>query len=274
MLNETRTYRHPPFQLLFTLLLFGFLAFFLYTSFDWQLSLLAASFGLLAIFAGLYSAFTLTGQASISDAEISSRSLLGTRTLAWSEIHRVSGSGNRIRLHNSDGDVTVSPSPHLPAYEEIVEWIGVKRPDLFNPHEHSYMTRNWAGAILPVLVGLSIMGMGWLISVPTDGYFVFLFSIFLGLFIVGNAFASPQSVTLDGHSMTIRHLFKERTLSAGDIQSVELSYYRTRNGKRYFVLLHLPGNKAIKITGLSPSLPIVYHTLKNWHNRSRNRLTT
>jgi len=47
-----------------------------------------------------------------------------------------------------------------------------------------------------------------------------------------------------------------------------LKYQQTRNGKMYFVKLNLIRQKFVRLSGLKPSLPIVYLTLKNWHGKN------
>jgi len=82
------------------------------------------------------------------------------------------------------------------------------------------------------------------------------------------AFGSPQSVVIEGRSLSLKYAFSERTLSADEIRSVSLLYYRTRNGRRYFIQLDLTDGKVIKLSGMNPSLPIAYLTLKNWLKKS------
>ena len=82
------------------------------------------------------------------------------------------------------------------------------------------------------------------------------------------AFASPQSIIVQGRSLLLKYAFNERTLTADEIRSVSLLYYRTRNGKRYFIQIDQTNGKVVKLSGINPSLPIVYLTLKNWHRKS------
>ena len=77
----------------------------------------------------------------------------------------------------------------------------------------------------------------------------------------------PQSVALNGNSMLIKYLSREKTLPAAEIASVELQFTQTRNGKDYFVALNLAKGKPIRISGLRPNAPVVYHVLKNWHKK-------
>src|SRR6185503_8002724 len=137
LLNEPRTYRYSTVRvvlLIIMLLLLGIAPFMILGSTDSLYILLTWMFIGVVMLVSVYS---LTRSTTVSNDGISTRSLLGERSLNWGEINSASGSGNKIKLHNRDGDVTVAPSPHLPGYPEVIEMIGAKRPDLFNPTEYS-----------------------------------------------------------------------------------------------------------------------------------------
>jgi hypothetical protein len=81
-------------------------------------------------------------------------------------------------------------------------------------------------------------------------------------------FFQPQSLTLEGKSLRVKYLFKEKTLLADEIASVDLRFTQNKNGKNYFVQLTQTNKKKMRISGLSLGLPIVYLTLKNWHTKN------
>ncbi|HMU94142.1 MAG TPA: hypothetical protein PKE43_14140 [Anaerolineales bacterium] len=277
-MNEPRIYKHSfaltVIILVMLVLIFAALSF----GGDWNgvTSLIA-----LSIFVLIITIFvvTMTQKTIISDDEISSQSLFGIKTLHWSEITRVSGRGDSIKLHNFDGDVTVAPSPGLPRYEEVIEIIGNKRPDLFNPREYDELK---SGSFF-LLAGLSFLVL-FLSMIAGVGYFLYsspdtarlgsvIFAPLIVLFIVMVVFAGtivfrPRSLTLDGKSMTIKYLFREKTLLADEIRSVQFAYQQSRNGKIFFVLLHLVNRKSLRLSGLNPNLPVVYLVLKNWHQQN------
>jgi len=271
MINEPRTYRHSPIQLGFVILVFGVFGVGLLTivnSTDYLFLIpLAVFFGIIFI-TMLYS---MTTKTTISDNEISTQTVLGTKSLTWSEINRVSGRGNAIKLHNSDGDVTVAPNQQLPGYEEIVEWVGIKRPDLFTPQEYSEMTKSWINGILLPFLGLIVIGFGAFLIFQlntTDSFFPILIFFMIGIVILVTSFSAPQSLTIDGKSLLVKYLFNQKTILADEIKFVELKHQSTRNGKVYFIMLNLISKKTVRISGLNPSLPIVYLTLKNWHRKN------
>ncbi len=269
-MNEPRIFRHSPFQLVLVTLVFGvlgvgILALPLQGSF-----LLLIPFGLFFLLILLISLFSVTSRAILSDSEITSQNLFGTRTLLWNEIHSVSGMGNSIKLHNVGGDITVAPSRNLPGYEQIVEEIGAKRPDLFNPQEQSEMERNWLTKFIFPAIALLFLGAGIFLFVERseDGIIFLVFFFVIAAVFLLSAFMSPQSIMIDGRSLLLKYVFSQMRLTADEIRSIAFLYYRTRNGKRYFVQLDLVDGKKIKLSGINPSLPIVYLTLKNWHKQS------
>jgi hypothetical protein len=143
MINEPRTYRHSSIQLILVIVLLGILSI----SFLAAISQIGYIFLIpFALFLGiifLTALYSMTQKTILSDDGISTHTIFGGKSLRWSEISRVSGRGHAIKLHNFDGDMMVVPSPQLPGYEEVVEWIGIKRPDLFNPLEYGEMKKNW-----------------------------------------------------------------------------------------------------------------------------------
>jgi ABC-type antimicrobial peptide transport system permease subunit len=266
IMNEPRVYKQSPFLFIFMLLIFGILFVGLVASMGRENWYIMIPFGLVFGVIFLIAIFSMTSKATISEDEISAQNLLGTKTLRWSEINHVSGRGSGIKLHDFDRGMTVAPNPQLPGYPEIVEWIGVKRPDLFSPQAYSQLSKSWFQRIFQVLFGLLLVGIGFFgYMQDSDTFFPFLIFALMGIIFSGAALASPQSITLQGNSMMIGYLFKQKTLSADEISSVDLRYTQTRNGKRYFATINLVNSKTIRISGFGPNLPVVYLVLKNWH---------
>lgn len=268
MLNEPRTYRHSPFQLVMLLLIFGALTVGMVVSFDGADSISTLPFAVFFVLVFLFSLYSVTVKTTVSDDEISTQSLLGAKSLKWSEINRVSGRGYSIKLHNLDGDITVAPSSQLAGYNEVVEFIGNKRPDLFTPQEFNEMSANWNGYILLAVMILFVAGTGFFLVTQTDaGSVVFIFFLIITLFIAYVILARPQSLRLEGDTLFIKYFFNERSLRAGEVASINLEYTQTRNGKNYFVRINLTSKKYMRISGVGPNLPVVFLVLRNWHRK-------
>lgn len=269
MINEPRTYRHPTYQLFILIIVFGIMAVVLFPSFnstDFKSAIpLAAFFALILLF----SVYSLTVKTTISDDEISTQSLLGTRTLKWAEIDHISGKGYAIKLHNRDGDVTAAPSPQLTGYEEVIDFIGTKRPDLFAPQDYSEMSRSWYGFILLSVIALFVIGTGifLLTQTGTTGMIIFIFFLVLALFIAYITFSMPRSLNLEGDTLFIKYFTTEKSIRAHEIVSIQFNYRQTRNGKNYFVGIDLSNKRYTRITGIGPNLPVVFLVLRNWHKK-------
>lgn len=269
MINEPRTYRHPIIQVVILLVVFGILAVGLFSSLntsDYTPIIPLAAFFVIVF---LFSLYSLTLKTTISDTEISTQSLLGTRTLNWSEVNSVSGWGNAIKLHNMDGDVTVAPSSQLNGYQEVIEFIGAKRPDLFTPQDYSEMSRNWYGYVLLGVVALFVIGTGLflLTQAGSTGMIIFIFFLILALFIAYVTFSMPKSLNLEGDTLFIKYFFSEKSIRAHEVSSINLNFRQTRNGKNYFVGIDLTNKRYARISGIGPNLPVVFLVLRNWHKK-------
>jgi hypothetical protein len=276
MINEPRTYRRSPVQFILVMVLlvtFGVSALRTIPRTDY---IVLIPFAIILGIAFLSAFHTMNQKTTISEDGISAQTFLGERSLRWGEISRVSGRGYGIKLHNLDGDVTVVPSSQLPGYEEVVEWVGVKRPDLFNPLEYNEIRRGiFALVLIIVLVvfllgGLAIAGTLYFYNTESSmNIFSPLFMIFIiAIVFFGITLFQPQSLTLDGKNLFVKYVFGGKTLLADEIASVDLRFTQNKNAKSYFILITQTNKKTMRISGLSPSLPIAYLVLKNWHGRN------
>lgn len=266
MLTEPRTYRYSTARLVLLivlLLLLVIVPFVILESANFLYILFSFAFIGLIMLVSIYS---LTRSTTISHDGISTRSLLGERTLNWSEIQSVSGRGNAIKLHNRDGDVTVAPSPHLPGYPEVIEMIGAKRPDLFSPANFTVMSRNWLNSLLFLVGGVFIIGVGFYLyfeSNETVMPILFLAVVCLGF--AASIFMSVLSLQLDGSLLMIRYLLGTSSLRPNEVHSVGMNVTQTRSGKNYHIVMFTKNNRTIRFSGIGPNLPVVYLVLKNWH---------
>jgi hypothetical protein len=274
-MNEPKIYKHKPFQLIVVIILFVFLLISMFLNMGANDSYFQVFFIAFIGIIFLISVYSMTIKTIISDSEISTQTIFGTKSLSWGEINRVSGKGSAIKLHNLDGDVTIAPSPQLPGYDEIINQIGAKRPDLFDPQAYREMKKGWF-----ILFPLILLAVFFVAGLLVYGVLIFnnsetpigvltplIFIVVIALVFFGVVLSSPQSVTLDGKSMLVKYFFSEKTLLASEILSIELRFTQTRNGKNYFVLLTLTNKKSLRISGLNIGLPTMYLVLKNWHKK-------
>lgn len=274
-MNEPRTYRHPSLQyalvLLSMLMLGGGLLLMGSLGGDpWG----AVFVGIMFLFILGYYVFTLSNTVTLSDAGIAARNLLGEKSLAWGEIQQAGGGGG-LKLKNMDGDVTVSIPSDLPGFEEIVETVGAKCPALFAAQEFAEVDSGLRFflpfGLLAILAG-GALAFPTLIfrgftSLPAAALLPMIGLAVLFLFILGTALSTPRAITQDGNILRIQYLGRERSLSADEIEAVELKYQSTRSGRVYHPSLRLNNGKNVRISGLRLGAAVMYLVLKEWHKR-------
>lgn len=271
-MNEPRVYKNSPATLILIAVFFIILIASITVGavIDPITMILVGGFGILVF---LIVFLRVSSKATLSEDEITSQNILGSRTLRWTEITRAFGSGSGIKLSNED--TTVSINPQLPGYEEIIEIIGQKRADLFSIQEHSEMRRGFGSYLGFFFIFLMFAGIGVLYfttsnfssdSLISMGFIALFLLIFLWIFL-----ASPQSVTLENNNLQIKYFLGEKNFSADEIRSVFFTFTRSRRGgKRYYVAISSKNGKNINLSGLNISLPVAYLVLKNWHKKYTN----
>lgn len=274
-MNEPRTYRHPSVQYIFILLalllLGGGLVLMISLGGDpWE----AILPGIMFLFILGYAVFTLSSTVTLSDTEITARNLLGEKSLTWGEIQQAGG-GSGLKLKNIDGNVTVSIPSELPGFEEIVETVGAKCPALFAAQEFAEIDSGLRFflpfGLLAVLAGSALAFLAYTFrgftALPAATLIPMIILAVLFLFILGTALSTPRAIIQDGNILRIKYLGREKSLSAGEIEAVELKYQNTRSGRVYHPSLRLNNGKSMRVSGLRLGAAVMYLVLKEWHKR-------
>jgi hypothetical protein len=266
-MNEQRIYRHSRSEIVRAIagVLLGVLAS--------VLALIGAEndtalvLGVLAVFVAIYAVVVFSYSVSVSATGISSRMLWMEKSLSWIEIRQVKGSDNSLKLQDMDGSVTVAVHSHLPGFEEIVIQVGDKRPDLFAPPAFDEMKRGLS-SILPMVIALFVLAGGaFFIPFSQGAWMLLVLFAALGLFLVVTLATAPRSVVMDGNTLRIEYLLRERLIPATEIEAAQLAHQNTRHGKVYFAQLLLVDGKKVKLTGLQPGAPVTYLALREWLKR-------
>lgn len=272
-MKEPRVYKTSPILLVFIAILFiFFLGILLFAfgpgSLGFMIPLAVLS---LFLFGAVFVA--LASKTVVSEDEIAVQGLFGTKDLKWMDVGRVSGRGYTMKLHSTDEDVTVKISPQLPGYMEVVEFIGSKRPDLFSPLQYSEIRRGLGPFISMFLVTFALLGgaIAFILATMNDpgvslsSYIPLLVFVGIAFVMVVTTLSIPRSLTLEGRVMTLKYLLNEKTINADEVSHVQFTYTQSRNGRHYFIALHLTNRKTIRLSGMGISLPVAYLVLKNWH---------
>jgi len=279
-MKEPRVYKTSPILLVFIVILFVFFLGVLLFAFGPNSLGFMIPLAVLSLFLFGAAFVALLSKTIVSEEEISMQGVFGTKTLKWTDVGRVSGWGYAMKLHSRDEDVTISISPRLPGYQEIIELVGYKRPDLFSPLQYNELRRGLAPFISMFLVTFILIGVSvaFILATMDDpnaslpSYMPLLVFIGIVLVMATTTLSIPRSLTLDGNTLTLKYLLNEKSLRTDEISSVQLAYTQSRNGRHYFIALNLTDRKTIRLSGLGISLPVAYLVLKNW--RWGNSLNT
>lgn len=218
--------------------------------------------------------FYATSSVKVSDNEIVTTRLLGTKSLPWLDISHVSMQGQALRLHSRDDDVVLSIDSQLDGYTEILDIIFRKRPDLFDAGGNEAMSRGLLGSIAAVGMGLAMIGISavfvFYLAGEVETFSIIIASVFFitGIFIITSWFLSPQSILLENQTMVVLYILREATYSASDIHSITLVKRKTRNGYIYFVQANLKAGKPLKLSGFKLGNVLIYQILKRWHEKA------
>jgi len=261
MQASEKTFRHSWFKVLWMFVSGLLFAFILYADNDLNLIMLGI-IGLLFVM-GITFAFSTV---KISMDGVTTTSLLGAKSLMWSEIARVSTRGQSVRLHNRDEDVALTIDSQLGGYIEILDLIFSKRPELFDLHEDTELSRSVWGVLILIGVGSILMGFAVLALLGIDMDPIIALVLFgLGAIFVIIWFLGAQKLELDANSMTIVYLYKRTTYTIDEINAITLEKRRTRNGYIYFVQAHLKNGKKVNLPTFKQGSALSCQILKRWH---------
>jgi hypothetical protein len=222
-----QTFRHSFGKVALMVLGGGFIGLLAFTAGQLDYFLLAIA-GILPVVALFYA----TSSVKISEAEITTTRLLGSKSLRWSEIARISTLSQSLRLHNYDDDLVLFLDSQLDGYPDILNIVFSKRPDLLDRNDDRVMSMSWLAVISSLSAGLLIIAIAVFQFLATEDVGKIFSLVFLvaGLSIVVKWFLSPKRITLDNKDLIVGYWFKEVSCSAREISFVSLEKQRTRNG--------------------------------------------
>lgn len=225
---------------------------------------------LAAVLGFIIALFYVTSSVTISSDEVTTKGLLGSKSLRWSEIARISSFGETLQLHNYDEDQRLSIDSQLDGYPDILNIIFSKRPDLLDGNDDTTMSISWLGAISTLGVSLAIIAIGVFQFLETRdvGRIFSLIFFVMGVSLILKWLLAPKSLTLEGKTLTVGYWFKERSHPASDIDYISLEKQRTKNGYHYFAQINLISGKKIKLPAFKQGAQLTYQILKRWHKKA------
>ena len=212
----------------------------------------------------------LTSRVDISDLEITTKSLLGRKSLQWSEVGHFSARGSSTRLHHYDGNTTLSIGSRLDGYADIFELLYQKHPDLFDLEKYKSITRNMLNAIVQLAIGIFLVVLGLL------GYFsgnealisTLVFGLIFSLVSFRNWYFSPRALTLEQESLNFSYVNKTVSLPINEITDIKIGrQQQVKSVQVNSVLVYLKNGNILNLAGYNQSPVVMYYVLRQWCQR-------
>lgn len=207
----------------------------------------------------------LTTSVKISDSGITRNTLLGKKSLLWSDIRHVSSQGSSIKLHNRDGTRTLSINPRMDGSAEIFALLYSKRPDLFSIKKNNPLLRNYRSDLTTLTIGVLLVILSLLLYARIS-YLDMTLGL-LGLGYCGLAayrwYSSPRKITLENNCLVVNYVNRSYSVSADEIADIQI--LKTRKNQLRSVAVISPDKKVIELSGFKQSPFIVFPVLSKWH---------
>jgi hypothetical protein len=224
-------------------------------------------FGLVAMFA-VYLFLPFAYKLIISDQAISSISVLGTRTLEWSEVAEIKNKNGNLILINRDGDVKVTVNQQIDGYPDVIRSIKQQRPELWKLDGIKTFHQNIIQSTLLGIMGLPIIyatiafslenGFSLSQDLPST-----LFGLFIGAILLWQG-VRIREITFDADFLVAKYIAWEQRFHVNDIQSASLEQRHGKNEVSYPVHIKLKNGKQLVIEKAKEGNPLLASAVETW----------
>ena len=218
----------------------------------------------------IFATWYLTTQVKVSDFGIATKTILGSKSLRWSEINRFSARGSSTRLHRHDESIVLTIGYRLDSYAEIFELLHQKRPDLFDFEKYKSFTHNRSNAIVQLAIGIFLVVLGLF------GYFTgnealistLIFGLIFALVSFRSWYSSPRALTLEQESLNFSYVNKIVSLPINEITDIKIGReQQVKSVQVNSVLVFLKNGSVLMLSSYDQSAIVMYYVLKQWHKK-------
>ena len=221
------------------------------------------------IFGGLiFVTWYLTTRVSVSETTITTKTLLGTKSLQWSDIGYFSARGSSTRLHHHYESKVLTIGSRLDGCAEIFELLYQKRPDLFDIERYKSFNHNMSNATVQLAIGVFLVVLGLL------GYFsgnealisTLVFGFIFLLVSFRNWYFYPRALTLEQESLNFNYMNKIVSLPINEITDIKIGkQQQVKSVQVNSVLVFLKNGRFLNLSSYDQSPIVMYYVLKQWH---------
>ncbi len=189
-------------------------------------------------------------------------------SLRWDEIGEIKSKGieGDLTLISHTGDKKIKVSAQVAGFEEILDRLREKRPDLCRQR----VFHGGVGLqILLVLMGLLLIAVG--LNGLREGHWPSLILVVFGCAPIVFIFDLVRLLDFQGNELKIKKAFRERKIPGLEIKEIWLREISTNESISYAVLVELKKGKPIPLGNFREGAPILYNSLKLWLKEQRNR---
>lgn len=212
----------------------------------------------------LFVALYLTTSVGVSESGITTKTVLGTKSVKWSEISDVSSRGSSLKLRNYDGDVVLIINPRLDGSAEILNLIFSKRADLFDINKNNPLLRSFRSNVITLTIGLLLIMLAFLLYFYKNYFYI---SGVLGLLFCLQSllswYFSPRSIALEDNCLVVNYLNRSLRFSVDDIESIQIGTTQQNQLKSVFIVFR--NKRVMEVAGYKQTPFIIYPVLKQWH---------
>ena len=218
----------------------------------------------------IFATWYLTTQVKVSEFGIATKTILGSKSLKWSEINRFSARGSSTRLHRHDESKVLTIGSRLNGYAEIFELLHQKRPDLFDIEKYKSFTHNRLNTIVQLAIGIFLVVLGLL------GYFsgnealisTLVFGFIFSLVSFRNWYFPPRALTLEQESLNFSYVNKIVSLPINEITDIKIGrQQQVKSVQVNSVLVFLKNGSILELSSYDQSAIVMYYVLKQWHQK-------
>ena len=228
------------------------------------------------IFGGLiFVTWYLTTRVSVLETTITTKTLLGTKSLQWSDIGYFSARGSSTRLHHHYESKVLTIGSRLDGCAEIFELLYQKRPDLFDIERYKSFNHNMSNATVQLAIGIFLVVIGLL------GYFsgiealisTLVFGLLFSLVSVRSWYSSPRELILEQKSLDIGFLRNVISIPIDDIAAIKLGrQQQIKSVQVNSALVYLKNGNILNLSGYNQSPIVMYYVLRQWFQRYGTRM--